>query len=415
MPPNSRHEPIIRDEAGPRCTARELSRTRLIVEGNRELYIEPVVFVVSGGRALLAGKPSYIFAKRQPGAMAEVESRHAVFGAVIEADGTARTVSPPPVNDGKVTAVAALASDGGGWRMIFAEQDSIATGSPPIVNAYWHGIYDGTRWSAIERLPSSAGKPLLYFNSSDLTQNGDTIVWAALAQVAGSRQGIVIFEKIAGSWSHHIVSTPFASRVELAHIPGIGFVLAGVHRDTTAASHRSSVFFYPRRSNWELHRKVTPTNNQDLGSAALLFSEGKGTLSWMARTADDADSRWELKAMVGAIADRDESILTVDRDAIPQFVPVALPGGQVAWVTHHSTDSSDSTETGELRLVRLSDGTPEMLWRTAHPYLGPFTATAYATSDVLITGPELDKERELLVSLLIRVRIQCDGSTTPGD
>lgn len=415
MPPSARHEPIIRDEAGPQCTARELARTRLIVEGDRELYVEPVVFVVSGGRTLLAGKPSYIFTRRSSGAMAEVESRHTVFGAVIEADGTARTVSPPPVNDGKVTAVAALASDGGGWRVIFAEQDSIATGSPPIVNAYWHGIYDGTRWSTIERLPSPPGKPLLYFNSSDLTQNGDTIVWAALVQVAGSRQGIVIFEKIAGSWSHHIVSTPFASRVELAHIPGMGFVLAGVHRDTTAASSRSSVFFHARRSNWELHRKVTPSNNQDLGSAALLFSEGKGTLSWIARPPGGADSRWELNAMVGGIVDRDESILTVDRDATPQFAPVAIPGGDVAWVIHHSTDSSDSTETGELRLVRLSDGTPEMLWRTAQPYLGPFTATAYATSDVLIAGPELDKERELLVSLLIRVRIQCDRSTAPGD
>jgi hypothetical protein len=387
----------------------------LIVEGDRELYIEPVVFTVSGSRVLLGGKPSYIFAKRKPGAVAELESRHTVFGSVIAPGGTARTVTAPPVHDGKVTPVAATPWGPGSWRVIFAEMDSIATGSPPIVNAYWHGVYDGAEWSAIERLPGPAGKPLLYFNSSALVQNGDTVVWAALAQVADTRQGIVVFQRLAGVWSYHVASTPFASRVELAHTPELGFVLVGVHRDTTAAPNRSSVFFYPRRSNWELHRRIAEGSGQDLASAALLFSGDTGILSWMAPSRGTEGSRSDLRAMVGAIVDRDEPTLVLDHNALPHFAPVAMGNGDVVWVTYHSPDSAGSTDAGELRIVRRSGGSPQVLWRTAQPFLGPFTATAYSDSDVLIAGPQLDKERELLVTLIVRVRITCDRSAAPGD
>lgn len=413
--PNVKSQTVVRDESRPRCTARELSRARLIVEGGRELYLEPVVFAVSGERALLAGKPSYIFRNRAPGDTADLESRHVIFGALIEPDGTARTVSPPPVNDGKVTAVAAAASGVNSWRVIFAELDSIATNYPQVISAYWHGMYDGTRWSALERLPQPEGVSLLYSDNSQVKESGDTVVWAALARVANGRHGVALFERRGGAWSHLVPTTPFASGVEVVHVPTLGFVLAVFKNELRPAHSFRTLFFYPRRSNWQLHRKIELGEDPTIVGGKLHFSAETGMVTWMGRAEDAVGSRLELRAMVGALLDHDAPVIIVDRDAIPQFAPVAMSGGEVAWLTYHSTVPGDSTGTGDLQLVRLSDGIPEVLWRTPQPYLGPFTATAYSASDVLIAGPVLDRDHELLVSLIIRLRIDCEGGGRPGN
>lgn len=396
-------------ESGGRCTARELSRTRLVVEGGRELYLEPKVFTFSGGRALLAGKPSYLFHPRKPNAVAEVESRHVVFGAVIEADGSARAVPAPPVNAGKVSAVAGIASEPGSWRVIFAELDSIATDSPAPVS-FWHGIYDSTGWSAIERLPGPPGTPLLYYNSSRLTQNGDTVVWAAMSQVTSTRQGVVVFERRAGAWSHQVVTTPFTDDAELVHLPPLGFILAVVHRDTAIASDKKAVFLYTRRSGWQLHRRVASGEERSVLGVSIHASGGGGVLSWVSNAGTAANARPELRAMIGAIWSHDSSILVVDPSVLQGYASVPMSTGESVWVAGHDTGQG---RTGELRLISHSNRSPAVLWRTPHPYLGPFAATAHSATDVLIVGPELDSARELLVSLILRLRVDCQPEPRP--
>lgn len=418
VPLNVRAQAIAQDATSSACVARELWRRPLIVEGERELYLEPVVFVVSGDRVLLAGKPSYIWLNRRPGATADLESRHVVFGAVIEADGSARTVPAPPVNGGKATAVAAIGAEAGGWRIIVAELDSIAE-SPQVITAYWLGFYDGAQWSALERLPGPEGRPLLYDNSSRLVQNGDTILWAAVTELPTSRRGVTIFERRAGAWTHHTPATDFASGAELLHTPNLGFALSVHNRKSVLNGEEgrrystTSLSLYPRRTGWTFHRKIELGEDPTIVGGKLGFSGETGVVTWFRRIDDASGSRLELRAMIGAIVDRDEPILTVDEDAAPQFAPV-LGAGETAWVTHHWIESADSSDAGELRLVALSGGAAQVLWRAPQPFLGPFVAT-YSGGDVLIVGPRLDIPHQLLVSLMIRLRIECEGSEPPSD
>lgn len=392
-----------RNAAGSRCTARELSRAPLVVEGGRELYLEPVVFVASGNRVLLAGKPSYLFLKRESGATAELASRHAVFGAVIEQDGSARTVPPPPINDGKVTAVAGIAAEAGMWRLIFAELDSIATDGEQEIANYWHALYDGQRWSSIERLPRLAAATFWYYNNSNLAQNGDTTVWASVVRRSRTQMGIAVFERRGSEWTHRILDTPFAQSAELIHLPDLGFILAVPHSDSTVANDRTSLFLYARSGNWALYRKVQSADQYASG-ASLHSLNGSGVLSWMARDVSSTEPHLEFRALTGRIGSPDERALVVDRPSLGGVAAISLDDASIIWVAHHGSGAAD---TSELHLVRSRSQGTAVIWKTPYPYRGGFAATGYLNSDVLIAGPVLDEARELLVTMIIRVRIEC--------
>lgn len=379
------------------CTARELSRSRLVVDGERELYVEPKVLEASGTQVLLAGKPSYLFAKRRPGATAEVESRHAVFGAVIDPGGSARIVPAPPVNAGKVAAVAGTAAHSGAWRVIFAELDSVALGGEQQVAAFWHGVYDGQLWSSLERLPLPQ-EPVLYYNAANLVQNGDTVVWAALTQLDGNRQGVVTFERRGGVWSHQLLTTPFASAVEAIHTPAAGFVLAIEHSDTLAGG-RHSTFLYTRASGWKEGRKLPALDTEGLPARSGEPDADTGR-------SDPNSLTLRLSPRASALASREEPFASVVRLLGTGFAAFTMGGGNTLWVTHHF-GADEQAEQDELRLVRALRDSLAVLWRTPQPYTGGFSATRYSPTDVLIVGPELDRAHELLVSLNLRLRVEC--------
>jgi hypothetical protein len=383
------------------CIARELSRTRLIVEGGRELYIEPVVFVPSGTRTLLAGKPSYLFFKRDPRATGDVEARHTVFGAVVDADGSARTVPAPPVNEGRVAAVAGLAADAGAWRVIFAELDSLAQGHQQV-DAFWHGMYDGRQWSALERLPQPPGTPLLYFNASPLAQNRDTLVWAALADLGQYRQGVVVFERHGGRWSHQLLATPFASGVEAVHTQALGFVLAITHADIDAAGEQS-VFLYTRQSGWSLQRRMVSVNSD--GSALDSAGAADGSTH-----GDRAALTIRMSPRSTQLGNREEPLFAVARPLGFGFATAALGNDVILW----AIQSVDSSGAGELKLVRPLTGSTAVIWQSPNPYRGPFTAAGAFGSDVLIAGPELDEAHGVLRSLILRIHVACEPGRKTG-
>lgn len=402
------------------CTARELSRHRLIVEGGRELHIEPKVVARSGSRLLVAGKPSYLFSPRAPAAAAELESRDSVFGAVVETDGSARTVPPPPVEGGKVTAVAGIAMGAGAWRVIFAVPDTVNTEAPEKVVAFWHGIYDGRDWSSVERLPRPDGMPLLYFNSSRIAQSGDTVVWASLFAAAGYRQGAVAFERRDGKWTHQTFVATHASDVEVDRSVEHGFSLGITRRgfgvkfsgDSVLLGARGaglstdSIFLYTRGvEGWTQKRIFRPGSLGGMSRISLHAQGARGHfISWTAPVRDTAASWLELRGVNVGMAGPDGPAAVIDRSIGQGFTTVLSDEGDILWVTDHLFRESGVQE---LRLVRRLADSAVVLWRTPQPYTGPFSAAKYSPSDIIVVGPELDRTRGLLVSLLIRVRVEC--------
>lgn len=392
------------------CTAHELSRIQLTVEHGRMLYVEPVVFVVSGDRVLLAGKPSYLFAANRGAVTFDVVSRYAVFGAIMNRDGSAQTVPAPDVNAGKVAALAGSAVEGGAWRVIFAELDSSATDGEQTVSSFWHGVYDGVRWSSVERLPDVPGKQLLYFNSSRIAEHGDTVVWAARFSTSPGNHGAVVYQRVSAGWSSRLVGPSRVSYVQLAHSSTLGFTLALVYPDPSLSHDINSLFLYRRRADWELVRKVAPGMEGAVHRPSLNLWGDSGVLTWRTFVEDPPNSRIELRGMVGEIGRRNEPLLLIDDRSAEGRATLARSDGRILWVTDHVTRPDDARE---LQLRRPAADSTAIVWRTTYPYRGPLAATLYSESDVLIVGPQLDEARELLVSLIVRVRLDCGQSTKP--
>lgn len=410
---------------GDQCTAREVSRARLIVEGDRELYLEPVVVEAAGDRVLLAGKPSYLFRKRPSGASGDLESDGVVFGAVVHADGTAGMVGAPPVDAGNVTAVAASPVGGDRWRVIFAVPDSAHTDGSRVVRSYWHGVYDGARWTEIERLPNPPDLSLQYFNRSRVIERGDTVVWASIVSTSPItaspiiRQRVVVFERVGGAWTHTVPETPYASEVELIHTPRHGFILGVFRHPLNAPSFsgsvegpqpKTSLHLYTRRSGWSRQREVLVPPTSTVSRTRLDTSGDLVSVTAIASGESATDRPFQLHAITGSVMDQDEPGFVVDPDVLPTFATVVSRAGDFFWLSQHAVPG-DSANPGELRLVHRSGDTAKVLWRTPHPYLGWFSAIAYSDSDVLVVGPLLDRTNEVLVSLLIRVRIECAPET----
>ena len=378
---------------------------------------------VAGDRVLLAGKPSYLFRKRRPGAGGDLESEGVVFGAVIEADGTARTVVAPPVNAGTVTAVAAAALGPDRWRVIFAVPDSIRADRSRVVRAYWHGVYDGARWTNIERLPEPADLSLQYFNRSRIIERGDTVVWASIARTSPTptspivQQVVVVFERVGGMWTHAVPATPSASDLELMHTPQHGFVLAVFRHPlgiplfpggVEGPQPKTSLHLYTRRSGWSRHRETLLPPDPTV-SRPRLNASGE-TVSVTSIASGETERSYQLHSITGSVMDQDEPAFVVDPDVLPTFAAVAMPTGEFVWLSQHALPA-DSANLGELRLIHRSGAMSKVLWRTPHPYLGWFAATAYSDSNVLVVGPLLDRANEVLVSLLIRLRVECAPKT----
>src|SRR5687767_12151506 len=67
------------------CTASEISRTPLVVNGQREMYIEPTAVLPSRGEILLAGSPNFLHPPAGPSAAARFV-QDSVFGAIVGSD-----------------------------------------------------------------------------------------------------------------------------------------------------------------------------------------------------------------------------------------------------------------------------------------------------------------------------------------
>lgn len=428
LPAVTQHTGILtRDGGVPACWAREVARHRLVVEGDRELYVEPSVLVSSGGKVLLAGQPTYIFSPQRRSGAAAVEGHGTVFGAAITSDGRARTVPHPPIPGKVAAAIAAIDRGEGGWRVIFAEFDSVPT-TNTRPRQFWYGVYDGSRWSSVEPLPNPPGTALLYLNHSSLIQRGDTLLWAAQFEITPTKSGVAVYERTNSRWSYDLLPAPSATYVALAHSPLLGDVVAVVHPDTSLRRDRGSVFFYGRRQGWTRLHKVVAGTDEDVHHPSLRLAGNRWSLTWRSfgsglvqlRPAgvpqpDDssaATGAWasELRAMTGLIGTGNEPVAVIDRAVGEGWEALETPQGLPIWVVDHVLSGGlGKIPVRELRMIRRSDDSTDVFWRTPHPYRGPFAAIGLRNSEVLVAGPKLEEAREVLVSLLIRVRVECDA------
>jgi hypothetical protein len=193
-----------RESAG-RCSVSEVSRHRMVVEGNLNFYVEPVTMAESGGEVLLAGTPNILWS-RHSGAQTKLVAVDSLFGAVIASDGSARTV-PSPIPAKLLGSIRALGRGDGTWDVVFAELPARESARPDTAVRLWYGVYDGSRWTAVEQLPLPPGAHLHPLHASPLVRQGDTLVWALVATTAGHHRDVVLFQRRGIGWHAELVPT----------------------------------------------------------------------------------------------------------------------------------------------------------------------------------------------------------------
>lgn len=83
---------------------------------------------------------------------------------------------------------------------------------------------------------------------------------------------------------------------------------------------------------------------------------------------------------------------------------------RVVWITDHVGMDGGR----ELQLRQPHRGGSAVVWRTPYPFRGALAATFVRGSEIWIVGPMLDPTRDLLASLILRLRLTCGGQSKAG-
>ncbi len=381
------------------CTVRETSRTPLLVDGLREIYIEPTAVLPSRGGILFAGTPNYLYA---PGFSEQFRDfvQDSVFGAVLGADGRARLV-PAPIDPTRITGVRGVALDDGRWAVAFAELKNPRQGYvPDTIVRFWHGIYDGRAWSRIEQLPTPPGGEMKTAGASNLLVRGDTLFFAVRVLEPNGRFYIALFERRQGTWEVTLVRTD-AAYVRLTYSDSAGLLLAVVRADVSMRRDGNSLFLHTREPGWATSRKIIQGHPEPVHDPIFSGSSDGPVLTWSVLLPTGGR---QARAMIGA-PDQGSPVLTLD-SLVVRVAPVLGRSSAPLWVAEHL----ESPASSELRMVaRDSGGTPTVVARTPNPYTGPFAAAATSVEEMILSGPLLRREaaHPSLVTLLIRARVEC--------
>jgi hypothetical protein len=386
------------------CLVRETSRTPLLIDGNRELYVEPTVVLPSDGSILLAGRPNYLYSAGSA-TDERTYAQDSVFGAVLDRSGRARLI-PAPIDPALVSSTHALPLAGGGWAVVFAEMKRPWV--PPrkdTIVGLWYGEFDGARWSALERLPDIPGGTYDLDMGSALIPRGDTLFTAALVRTDTNIASVVVFERLAGRWTSEIVDARAASYAELFYSDSLGLLMAVVQADHSLRADANSLLLYGPRPRWEILRKVIHGGSQPVYDPLFSASPEGTVLSWWVM--DRVGGARRARAMVGLTPDRDGRVAELDPD-VNHVTPVVGHPRFPIWLSEHNTPAGER----ELRFLADSAGHARQLAALANPFTGPFAATAVGASDLLVSGPLLraDPKNPSLVSLIIRARVECRTS-----
>lgn len=374
--------------------------------GESEIYIEPQVLSASPtGEILLAGAPSYLW--DQIDTLGRSQSRkNILLGVVIGRDNAVRSV-PSPLDPSFLMDVRGMARDSGGWSFLLA--DSVparrTAGDGAVDRRVWHGVFDGSRWTTLERIPLPAGGVIDMLNASALLQRGDTIAWAATVDLPGQGRKAIFFEHRDGGWAYEVLPTYGATNAQLAYSDRLGFVAAVVQPDRTLREDENSLFLFHRSPRWRPLRKVVAGNGRPVFHPSLTLGKMGGVLGWLALVRDSPRMRFEAKAMVGELETTNGRVLHLDSTVAEGFVYAPNPNGMHMWVIDHVLQDRER----ELRFVRESTLGAEVFGRLASPFTGGFNAVSRGATEILVAGPELDKtgERPALVNLILHARYDC--------
>ena len=392
------------------CVVREVSREPLVVEGGRRLYVQPLVLETnSRGDALLAGELNYLFEPARSGWKRVAPD--SVFGALIPRSGRARIV-PSPIPSRLLSGIRAIARDDDTWAVVFGETHPYAGAfRPDTITRLWFGIFDGTRWTSLERLPLPPSGTIRSQIITRLVPYGDMLGFAMRIRSADQQNHVIVFERGRDGWSYEIVLTQFGSYLALAHSDTLGLVLAAVQPDLTLRRDGNSLLLWNRGTTWKRLRTVAPSADGAVHRPSFTISPRGGVLSWVVAVPGTAGMTYEARAMTGRPEARNEPVVRLDSSVsrFRELYAAELREGRRVWVLDHVAPEGDQRE---IRFVREEDGSASVFGRLPNPFVTAFIGAAPSDSTLLLVGGDVDAGRQTVASLLLRVHIQCSPTAS---
>lgn len=402
--------PTVTDPSAARvCSAREVAREPLLVEGGRALYVQPLILEPNGrGETLLAGDISFMLEQRD--GRWRFTREDSTFGAIIPASGEP-VVVPAPIPTRRIGGSRALARADGAWDVVFAQvHDYTGESRPYTAERLWYGVLDGARWRLLEQvpLPAGVGDTLDTYFSSTLLRVGDTLFWASPLERPGLDQ-VALYSHRNGAWEHEIVPSMGNGSPRIAHADSLGLVLALVGPDRTLAPpsyDANSLILWTRRPEWRHYRKLVPSSREQVYDPWISLAPGREVVAWAAGVEDEAGARTEAHVMSGRL-DEAARVVVLDSALHPhgQFSvrPLELAPGNRLWVFQHMLPD----HARELRVVQESGATPVLLASTPSAFPAGFMAALPAPGQLLVAGAEYDAAQQMIVSLLVRFQVDC--------
>lgn len=387
---------------------REVARERLLVEGGRGLYVQPVILEPnSRGETLLAGDISFLLERREADGRWTFVREDSTFGAIIPAAGEA-VVVPAPIPTRLIGGARALARADGAWDVVFAQVHDYAGPSRPfLVERLWYGILDGPRWTHLEPVPvpAAGGDTLDVTHASLLLRVGDTLFWAASLKRPGP-DAVALFSRGEGAWAHDIVPTLGGSYPRITHADSLGLVLAMVGPDRTLPFDANSLILWTRRPEWRPYRTLVPSSREQVYDPWISFVAGQEVAGWVAGVDGDQGAHTEAHAITGRLDDAAPvAVLDSAVHAHGQFGvrPLDLAPGVRLWAFAHVL--SDGTRV--LRVVQESGGAPLLAASVPVAFPAGFATALPSRGQLLVAGAEHDEAQQMVVSLLLRFQVDC--------
>lgn len=400
------HAPALRTHPSSKlCEVREASRDSLFVEGGRALYVfQEILEPNTRGDVLLAGSIAVLQERGADGAW-RVVRKDSAFGAVLRRGGEAVAV-PAPIPTRLIAAPRAAARPDGTWSVVFAEtHGSTGESRPDSAARLWHGILDGNRWIRLEPIPLPDGGSVKTGNAGAPIYRGDTLFWAL--PFRSPHHDVAVFSRREGRWTHEIVPTRFALYPRLAYSDTLGLVLAAVGSggDFRAAEH---LFLWTKRPAWQPLVLLVPETRERVIDPWISLDRGREVVSWVGMVTRNGVPRQEAHAILGSLDPA--SGVTVLDSAVTGWgdVPVRpIPGtrdGARLWALEHG-ESGGATK--PIRIIQDVDGSPVLRTSGDAPFVSGFAAAMPDPAWLLLAGGVHDPGRQLLISLVLRYRVEC--------
>ena len=398
------------------CRIKESHRRELRVDG-LPAYVYAQALSVSRGRVLLAGYPNYLWFESQvsPGWSPATDS---IFGVAVSFDGTVESV-PAPLS-GHLGYVHAISRPEGGWRVVFTEHaESIHETFSSAIIGLWSGVFDGTAWSELERLPMPEAYEIWSPERASLARTDDAVFFAVI--VNPGRQ-VLLFERRDHRWTAERVALPsdraIPEPITVGHLSLLpsrhGPMLLVQMQEATPDAVHSPIVLYEGSDGW---RRTTLVANIDRSrSVTSQFAAARGpagdVISWVAE--DEVYAYWGHRAdgqgggFRGFTVDTSSTARTVGR--ISQIVGrlALLPDGTPVWVTQPRTVD----RSGAFRFFAGMHGSVKRLGRLTHPRWD-LQALEAVENELLVAAAEFRDDLgggPEVTSLLLRVEVDCKAS-----